>query len=185
MALKFSNENILEFFDYNSHSGALIIKHRRLKWFNSLNSYKAFNTRFENTCAKTTDKDGYIIMTVLGVRLIAHRVIWFIMTGDFPNGDIDHINHIRDDNRWKNLREVTRRENLRNISIRKNSPYKIFGISKIKETGRWRVKISTPQMKGTHLGVFNDFFEAVCCRKSAENKYGFHANHGSLANATT
>ena len=52
------------------------------------------------------------------------------------------------------------------------------GISKIKETGRWRAKIATQKNRYTHLGVFSDFFEAVCCRKSAENKHGYHKNHG-------
>jgi hypothetical protein len=28
------------------------------------------------------------------------------------------------------------------------------------------------------LGYFSDKFEAICVRKSADNKYDFHSNHG-------
>lgn len=32
--------------------------------------------------------------------------------------------------------------------------------------------------KEKHLGYFCHFFDAVCARKSAEDRYGFHTNHG-------
>ena len=32
--------------------------------------------------------------------------------------------------------------------------------------------------KDIDLGCFKDKFEAICARKSAEFKYGFHMNHG-------
>jgi len=28
-----------------------------------------------------------------------------------------------------------------------------------------------------YLGSYQDIFEAICARKSAEHKYGFHRNH--------
>jgi hypothetical protein len=34
--------------------------------------------------------------------------------------------------------------------------------------------------KYIRLGSFKDLFEAICARKSAQNKYGYHANHGQV-----
>lgn len=44
-----------------------------------------------------------------------HRLAFFLMTGNWPDrkNDIDHINGIKNDNRWSNLREVTRSQNLK------------------------------------------------------------------------
>ena len=44
----------------------------------------------------------------------AHRLAWFYVTGKWPTNDIDHINGIRTDNRFENLREATRSQNCRN-----------------------------------------------------------------------
>lgn len=42
----------------------------------------------------------------------AHKVIWLSANPDIPDGMvIDHINHIRDDNRLENLRLLTRHDN--------------------------------------------------------------------------
>jgi len=43
-----------------------------------------------------------------------YRLAWFYMTGKWPNGEIDHINGDRADDRWENLRDVTRDINCQN-----------------------------------------------------------------------
>lgn len=47
-----------------------------------------------------------------------HRLAWFMMTGAWPEGDVDHINGIRHDNRFANLRAVSRKQNLENKHVR-------------------------------------------------------------------
>lgn len=59
------------------------------------------------------DKDGYITIKIDGTNYQAHRLAFMYMTGRFPV-ITDHINRIRWDNRWSNLREVSFAENMRN-----------------------------------------------------------------------
>ena len=51
---------------------------------------------------------GYIVIMVDGRRHLAHRLAFVYMTGTFPDDQVDHINEIKADNRWINLREATR-----------------------------------------------------------------------------
>jgi HNH endonuclease len=120
---------------------------------------------------------GYISIGVHKKYYLAHRLAWLYMTGYWPNDKIDHINHIRDDNRFCNLREVTHRENLMNSSMYKNNSSGITGVYWYKKYSMWLIMISI-KGKQINLGYFVDKFEAICARKSAENKYGFHINHG-------
>lgn len=56
-------------------------------------------------------------MTMLDDRMYSqHRLAWLYMTGNWPKGQIDHINHDRADNRWANLRDVSQAVNLQNRS---------------------------------------------------------------------
>ena len=59
------------------------------------------------------DKDGYVKISIDEVKHQAHRLAWLYMTGSYPPADmqVDHINGVRDDNRWCNLRLVTHTEN--------------------------------------------------------------------------
>jgi hypothetical protein len=64
--------------------------------------------------------DGYILVGFggPGKLWVAHRLIWKIVTGDDPGQlEVDHINRIRDDNKWENLRLVDRYVQMHNRSV--------------------------------------------------------------------
>ncbi len=56
---------------------------------------------------------GYVVIGVDKRRLLAHRLAFVWMTGELPE-EIDHINGVRSDNRWVNLRPCTRSQNNAN-----------------------------------------------------------------------
>ena len=99
-----------------------------------------------------------------------------MMTGEDPLC-IDHINGDPSDNRWCNLRSVTQKENGRNLKLSKSCTTGHLGVIWYKPSQRWRVRIS-PEGQNIHIGMFDDYEEAVAARKAAEIKYGFHPNHG-------
>jgi hypothetical protein len=66
------------------------------------------------------DLYGYKTVRIYKRSYKLHRLAWFYMTGEWPRGDVDHINGIRHDNRWVNLRDVSRKANLEN-SMRNGS----------------------------------------------------------------
>lgn len=67
-----------------------------------------------------------------------------------------------------NCKWASKTEQSRNIRVRKTNKLGIRGVCKGKN--RWTSYIGVDN-KNIHLGRFNDFFEACCARKSAENKY--------------
>lgn len=60
--------------------------------------------------------NGYLVVGVGGRTYQTHRLIWLIMTGEWPKHNIDHINRIKTDNRWVNLRDVPQKINSRNAA---------------------------------------------------------------------
>ena len=58
---------------------------------------------------------GYVAIRISKVRYQAHRLAWLYVTGKWPIRYIDHINGIRDDNRFCNLRDVDVTTNAQNI----------------------------------------------------------------------
>ena len=125
-------------------------------------------------------REGYIIIRVDGKGYLAHRLAWLYMAGKWPEDQIDHINHIRNDNRWRNLREATQQENCKNRSIRKTNTSGVTGVCWHKARGKWDAYIKV-DCRSIFLGSYVDRFEAICARLSANNKHGFHENHGRNA----
>jgi len=121
---------------------------------------------------------GYIQITLSYKRYYAHRLAWLYMTGCWPKHQIDHINHARDDNRFCNLREVNHADNQKNRTMYKVNKSGVVGVCWNKREKKWRARIVLSK-KEKFLGCFVDKFEAICARKSAEFKYGFHENHGA------
>ena len=59
-------------------------------------------------------RNGYWYVSI-DTRLVrAHRLAWLYVTGNWPDGCIDHINGDRSDNRFENLRDTNLRVNAEN-----------------------------------------------------------------------
>ena len=61
--------------------------------------------------------DGYRKHRICGLTVNEHRLAWLYVYGEWPKGQIDHINGIRDDNRIANLRDVTAQVNRQNMRL--------------------------------------------------------------------
>lgn len=68
-----------------------------------------------------TNGRGWLRGKIKGKHYKLHRLAFLYMTGEFPVNETDHINGIKDDNRWCNLREATRSQNMANIKSGGNS----------------------------------------------------------------
>lgn len=73
---------------------------------------------------------GYLSIGVDRKSYLAHRLAFLYMTGEWPKEHVDHINEIKTDNRWINLRDCTRSENFKNTGPRKTSKTGVKGVSK-------------------------------------------------------
>lgn len=104
--------------------------------------------------------DGYLCFMVNKKLYLAHRLAWFYMTGNWPKNQIDHINCIKTDNRFCNLREATNLENRQNIHIpQSNNKTGFRGVSIEKESGKFKAQIKVNNKKIT-LGRFDKPEEA-------------------------
>lgn len=100
---------------------------------------------------------GYVTVTIDRKRFGAHRLAWFFVHGRWPEGDIDHINGNRADNRIANLRDVSRSQNNQNrrIAQRNNSASGLLGVYWHKQRQKWRAQIQIDG-KSKSLGLFED-----------------------------
>lgn len=94
--------------------------------------------------------NGYVIIGIDGVNYQAHRLAWLWVHGRWPVEMIDHINRVRDDNRFENLREADRTLNARNV---RSVGYHID------KYGRFRVGI-TVRHRSIYLGTYSTAEEA-------------------------
>lgn len=109
---------------------------------------------------------GYINISIGGHKALAHRLAWFSMTGQDPS-HIDHINRVRVDNRWSNLRQADAGLNQCNRSVARNNTSGVPGVALDRHGRKWQAYIKRFG-KRVHLGVFEVFDDAVAARKAAE-----------------
>lgn len=122
-------------------------------------------------------KYGHLVISYKGKIYLAHRLAWLFYYGDWPKRNIDHINGVPDDNRIKNLRDVTHAENLRNCKKRVDNTSGTTGVVFHKPTSKWQAR-GYSKGKAKSIGLFEDKQDAIAARKDWEKSNGFHKNHG-------
>lgn len=114
---------------------------------------------------------GYASIGLYGGRYAAHRLAWLYVHGNWPIGQIDHLNGDRSDNRLCNLRDVSQQTNLQNRRIvRKDSVTGILGAYVDRRTGRFNSKIMVDG-KYIWLGGFATAEEANAAFIEAKRKH--------------
>ena len=98
--------------------------------------------------AGAVDSQGYRRINIDRQKYAAHRLAWLLVTGDWPNGEIDHVNGIRSDNRIQNLREASRITNLQNLKrANSRSSTGLLGVVRKEGGHRFgaRIRVNTKQ----------------------------------------
>ncbi len=152
-----SIELLREFLDYDPITGVLRWKKQR-------------GTRGKmGSIAGSKCGNGYVIVGLAGVRSVpAHRIAFALMTGTWPELQVDHIDGDRANNAWSNLRLVTAEQNHQNLRrARADNGTGILGVSF--QDGRYRAQI---QVRGKKhwLGQFNNPQDASAAYIEAKRK---------------
>lgn len=145
-----SIKDILELVNYDSSTG-------------SFHSAKNTHIRKKGEVIGSNN-NGYIRIFLSGRYFPAHRLAWIIHYGAEPNGLIDHINGVKNDNRISNLREVDVSQNAINSKIKSDNKSGCKAVFWNKRKSRWYV---TPRLDGKkiYLGSFinkQDAINAYC-----------------------
>jgi HNH endonuclease len=99
---------------------------------------------------------GYLTARIKDKQFRVHRLAWFLHYDKWPDGQIDHINGDKLDNRISNLRDVTNYHNCLNKPVRGKSRF--VGICKIGDI--WRAVITVDNKK-RWIGRFTSEEEAA------------------------
>lgn len=113
---------------------------------------------------------GYIYVSIAGKTYRAQRIAFLLMTGRHPDYQIDHINGIKSDNRWCNLRDIPAQGNCANRGMFKNNTSGCKGVVWQKNQKKWQVLC---RVKGNqyYMGAYSSLEEAAAVAKSTYEMY--------------
>lgn len=141
---------------YDSKTGSLI-------WKNRKDVPQHVNDRFAGKNAGGICPDtGYRKIYIRGRHYYAPRLVWLIINGKWPQHELDHINGIKHDLTFNNLREATHEQNVCNRGGDPRNVTKIKGAHYRK--GKWSSAIRISK-KLIYLGIFDtpqDAHKAYC-----------------------
>lgn len=134
-------------------------------WLKSLSNRAKIGTP-----AGTLRSNGYLKTNIDGQLYYNHRLAWLYMTGEWPAYNIDHINGIKDNNEWKNLREATHSQNNKNRAAYGATQDKNIYLTK----GKYTVRVC--------LGTYPTKEEAIAIRDKFLKEFKFEDEflHSSL-----
>lgn len=177
-----SPEVIRQLLSYDPETGKLFWKRRDRALFPTDMAHRMWNGRYAGKEAATSKMNtGYYQTSVFDNHVLAHRAIWAIVYGAWPEQHIDHANGDRADNRLSNLRLATVTENLRNTATRKDNRSGFKGVSWHKSHQLWRAVIAV-NGKQKYLGRYKTREEAAAAYDmAARQHYGEFARTNGIA----
>ena len=148
MAICVDADSIKKLISYSPQSGIFL-------WSKSRRGVSA------GAVAGCINQEGYRQIRVERRVYLAHRLAWLISYGEWPPGEIDHINGLRDDNRICNLRVVDRAGNSQNrrSAMSNNKSCGLLGATWNKQHQCWQSKLQENKRRH-HIGYFKTAIEA-------------------------
>ena len=122
-----------------------------------------------NQPAGAIARSGYRVIGIDRALHLAHRLAFLFQTGEWPKGQVDHRNGLRDCNAWANLRDVDALTNGQNRRVpKRGNPYSTtLGATWCSFSGRWIAKIRIDG-RYVHLGRFDTQEEAGAAYMAAK-----------------
>jgi hypothetical protein len=141
------HERLLDLIEYNPDTGVWVWKETRDRR----------RKRLVGKRAGGLDHDGYWRISLDGRYYRSGRLAWFFVTKQWPAEEIDHINNIREDDRFVNLRQATRRQQTMNRRAHKDNGSGKKGVRRVRGKFRARIMIDG---KLRHIGMYASAEEA-------------------------
>jgi hypothetical protein len=113
---------------------------------------------------------GYVRFMIDERSYMGHRVAWLLQTGEWPEKQVDHINGVRADNRWSNLRAATGTQNNANSRVYRNNTSGFKGVCWDRAKQKWRAYIQVGG-KVKRLGLHVSKEDAASAYGTAAEKY--------------
>jgi hypothetical protein len=114
--------------------------------------------------------DGRWTICIDRGQYLRSRLAYLHFYGKWPEGDIDHKNMIKDDDRIENLREATRSKNCANVPKKSTNTTGFKGVWYDKSKRKWAAEIRYGVNKRKRLGRYDSPEKAyeVYCRAAEE-----------------
>lgn len=161
-------------------TGRLYWLKRGPEWFGkSAPEYvvRAWNTRRAGTeTFVSISVYGYRMGRIFNMHTAAHRVVFAMVHGRWPDDQIDHIDGNRSNNVPSNLREATRHQNKRNAGAHRNGSSRFCGVSWSAERAKWVAQCMDTTGTQRNLGRYRDEDAAARAYDAAAAEW-----HGELA----
>jgi len=158
MNLNITAEQVREVFDYDPERGVLVWKKKT-----------GNRVRVGAVAGKPHPTIGYVVVRCSGAVHYAHRLAFLHVTGRMPE-QVDHINGVRSDNRWSNLRESDNARNRQNGPLlQANSTSGVNGVYWHKQQQKWHVSLKLDRKKRS-FGLYGSLLDAAAVAKRERAK---------------
>jgi len=125
-------QRLRELLDYAPGTGAFTWRPRPTEMFRGPRAGPIWHTRYCGKRAGHVNRIvGYESIRIFDRSYWSHRLAWLHVYGEWPVGEVDHINGDRLDNRIANLRACDRQVNAQNMRRRPKDDGVLLGVHRV------------------------------------------------------